>query len=92
MSELGARKFNAAALNEKEIIHSKRIKSDDSDSSTADTSSEEPEECNKLERMSNAIRTIIEVNLSTKSFSRPQEPHSDLSNITSICTNETVHG
>lgn len=61
MSELGARKFNAAALNDKEIVQPKRIKSDDSDSLNADTSSEEQEECTKLERMSNAIRTIIEV-------------------------------
>lgn len=72
MSELGARKFIAAALNDKEIVQPKRIKSDDSDSLNADTSSEEQEECSKLDRMSNAIRTIIEV-VTVKCFRSPEK-------------------
>ena len=61
MSELGTRKLNAAALDGEEANLTKRNKVDDSDSSTADTSSEGQEEGDRLQRMSNAIRTIIEV-------------------------------
>ena len=61
MSELGSRKLNAAALDGEDTTMTKRSKVDDSDSSTADTSSEGLEEGDRLQRMSNAIRTIIEV-------------------------------
>ena len=63
MSELGSRKLDAAALDDKEMTVIKRNKVDDSDSSTADTSSEGQEEGDRLQRMSNAIRTIIEVRI-----------------------------
>ena len=63
MSELGSRKLDATSLNENESSIVKRIKSDDSDSSVADTSSESQEEGDRLLRMTQAIRTIIDVSL-----------------------------
>ena len=61
MTETGSRKFSASALSEKEPISVKRVKNDDSDYSTADSSSESQDEGEKLQRMTSAIRTIIEV-------------------------------
>lgn len=61
MTETGSRKFSASALSEKEPVSVKRVKNDDSDYSTADSSSESQDEGERLQRMAGAIRTIIEV-------------------------------
>jgi hypothetical protein len=61
MTETGSRKFSASALSEKEPVSVKRVKNDDSDYSTADSSSESQDEGERLQRMTSAIRTIIEV-------------------------------
>lgn len=61
MTETGSRKFSASTLSEKEPVSVKRVKNDDSDYSTADSSSESQDEGERLQRMTSAIRTIIEV-------------------------------
>jgi GTP cyclohydrolase IA len=61
MTETGSRKFSASALSENEPVSVKRVKNDDSDYSTADSSSESQDEGERLQRMTSAIRTIIEV-------------------------------
>lgn len=53
MTELVHRKFDAAALEDIEVMQSKRVKSD-----VSDTSSEEHDD--KLQRMANAVQTLIE--------------------------------
>ena len=61
MSELGLRTFGATTLSSKDANVVKRVKNDDSDSSNADTSSESQEDSDKLQRMTQALQTIIEV-------------------------------
>ena len=61
MSELGSRTFGSTTLSSKDAAVVKRVKNDDSDSSSADTSSESQDDGDRLQRMSQAIQTIIEV-------------------------------